>query len=316
MDASGRRPLPWRLAVSLLLGLGLVAWLLAQGQLVAGLSRLADVSPWVLALCVLAQLSSYLCRSARLSVEFGPRAPRRAGEGSAAIEYAPMLRIALLHNASVNLLPMRGGELALPWLLHRAAGVPVARGTATLVWLRVQDAVVLAVLALAGWPGIEPWLRGASMAALAGGIVLMAAITRRLEGDAAQVRTGWRRWAAALLAAMNARPATWAWSAANWVIKLAGIALLLAALLGLDAGTAWRGALAGELAALLPVQGTAGFGSYEAAVAFGLRGPQGLVGAALGAAFAAHCVLLVVAFAAAGAAWVWLPAPRNLTEVS
>jgi hypothetical protein len=67
----------------------------------------------------------------------------------------------------------------------------------------------------------------------------------------------------------------WAWTLANWTVKLAAQAGLLAALLpaGLAIGAA--GALGAELAAILPIQGVAGFGTYEAGAAAALL-PSGI----------------------------------------
>ena len=37
------------------------------------------------------------------------------------------MRVILMHNAAINLLPMRAGELSFPWLASRELGMPVAR---------------------------------------------------------------------------------------------------------------------------------------------------------------------------------------------
>jgi uncharacterized membrane protein YbhN (UPF0104 family) len=62
---------------------------------------------------------------------------------------------------------------------------------------------------------------------------------------------------------------------ANWLCKLTAVALLLELTLGGDATlNSWRamqGALGGELAALLPIQGPAGLGTYEGAVWLALQ---------------------------------------------
>lgn len=295
--------LRWRLAASVAMGLALIVVLAYSGQILRGLRSLTTVPPWVLVASIGAQSVSYLCRAGRLYAEFG-------GKGAdPGLRYGVLLRTTLLHNASVNVVPMRAGELALPWLLQRYGAIPIARGTATLIWLRVQDAAVLALVALLFWPALSSLERalGAVLLALAG--VLTRVVVGRLARfeSVRDAESGWRRWLAALIQAAQARWATWAWSAANWIVKLAGVALLLGSVLDVRAAPAWVGAVGGELAALLPVQGTAGFGSYEAAVALALAPARVPFGTALGAAFAVHCVMLAVALLLGGAAWLWLP---------
>jgi hypothetical protein len=64
--------------------------------------------------------------------------------------------------------------------------------------------------------------------------------------------------------------AGWCLSWGNWVLKITAVAGLLHGLApeaaSLDFAQALAGALGGELAALLPVQGPAGLGTYEAGV--------------------------------------------------
>jgi uncharacterized membrane protein YbhN (UPF0104 family) len=62
----------------------------------------------------------------------------------------------------------------------------------------------------------------------------------------------------------------WFWSAANWLVKILVVSLMLSSLTGLDTLQTVRGALTGELSALLPLTGPAGLGTYEAGVWTGL----------------------------------------------
>ena len=94
--------------------------------------------PLPLLLMVLGGLAvSYLMRAVRLYGEFSDVAHG---------QFAAMVRIALTHNAMVNLVPLRGGEVALPMLLHRQFAVPVQRAIISLLWLRLQDAFVVLVI--------------------------------------------------------------------------------------------------------------------------------------------------------------------------
>ena len=63
----------------------------------------------------------------------------------------------------------------------------------------------------------------------------------------------------------------WGYAVANWVLKLGIVGALLAPLANLPYGSAFAGALGGELAAVLPLQAPAGVGTYEAGVAAGAQ---------------------------------------------
>lgn len=106
------------MAVAWAVGLGLLAWLLSHvplAQLTAALQRPAP-GIWLLTLAGL--LGSYALRAARVQVVFdlassAPPSRRVLGLRMDA------LRVILMHNAAVNLLPMRAGELSFPWLASR-----------------------------------------------------------------------------------------------------------------------------------------------------------------------------------------------------
>ena len=94
------------------------------------------------------------------------------------------------------------------------------------------------------------------------------------------------------------------WHGPRPVVIGAGPCGLLAALIpaALDVGAA--GALGAELAAILPVQGVAGFGTYEAGAAAALL-PSGVaLGTGLQVALALH--LFVIAVSVSGGALAWL----------
>ena len=110
----------------------------------------------------------------------------------------------------------------------------------------------------------------------------------------------------ALLApAASAATARWSWAcaAANWAVKVVALGGLLATLAGVSLVSGLRGALGGELAAVLPLQGPAGLGTYEggvwAAVALHDRSALTQLGIA---ALAVHLFVLVVSLAAAAVA--------------
>ena len=225
--------------------------------------------------------------------------------------WSTALAIALVHSAAINLLPLRAGEAGYPWLLHRRCGVALADAGASLLWLRAQDAAVIALLmGVALGPAAEaPWRAAFALAAacaLAWGLPAGArwALGRWPGGDRAQGPVA-RLLPVLLRAAARARARSWLWSGLNWIVKIGALALLLAPLARVPWLGAARGALFGEAAAALPVQAPAGFGTYEAAVWLGLQVPAGAgpeATTALGAALIAH--LFVLLTSAAGAALV------------
>ena len=262
--------------------LAFLFWLLKKQQWAELATMLERLSCSAVGLALAGFLLSYLLRAARVYDEFRHEAAGRFGA---------CLRLVLLHNAAVNIVPFRGGEAAFPVLLGRLFGTPLTRALASLFWFRLQDALVVAVVAVATWPGLPPVLRIVGVAAL---IVFAWALPRWARrpnrtspgGRFARLRDAF---------AESARHARfgWLWTIANWSVKLAAQAWLLAALLGAGMGTAVTGALGAELAAILPVQGVAGFGTYEAGAAMALL-PNGVeLAEGLRAALALHLFVIV-----------------------
>jgi hypothetical protein len=301
----------YRIAATIVLALALavaLAWWPGLGEL---WERSADLGWAGWALGTSGLLLSYALRAGRVHAEWSPRC------GASAMD---CLQITLTHNAAINLMPMRAGELSFPYQLWRRFEVPVADSASSLVWMRVQDMVVLgwlAVLSLAGlvWAhgGTAQWL-ALPMAAVTSVVFAAVALQgarwsetwhRRWLARGAAARAGWRGLVATFLAALaRVRPSTWWWCIGNWVAKLATLGGLIAMLAGLPWLAGVCGAIAGEAAAALPVQAPAGFGTYEAAVALGAAAvstpalPQ-----VLPAALVSHFFVLAVSVLAAALAW-------------
>lgn len=307
------------------LGLTLLAWLLSRtpvAQVQEALTRPA-ASTWLMTL--LALLASYGLRAARLQVVLdldGHHAAPRRWLGLR----TDALRVILMHNAAVNLLPMRAGELSFPWLASRELGLPVARAVACLMWMRVQDLVILVVLGVALWPGPTTAQRAMALVALAALWFAAQALLARWFATHATATAGptpsravriVQKLREALSEKAHHRPAAWGLTLANWSLKLAAGASLLSAISTAPWLTAWAGALGGELAAIVPLQGPAGFGTYEAGVwagmATGLPASSPALAQAIGAALALHvCFLLCAVIAGAVASWLsWLNAART-----
>lgn len=307
----------WKHALVWMVGLGLLTWLLSHVPLTTLRSALAAPSAGIWALTLAGLILSYLMRAARLQVVMGldtaHTGPRLAGLRLDA------LRVILMHNAAVNLLPMRAGELSFPWLASRQLGMPLDRSVASLLWMRLQDLAVLLALGLLCWPGLTPIVRMASLSLLIG--VWMGGVwtLKRLHGVAqaqeATLRHPMARKLIALLGKLHTalidphhhQASAWAFTWANWTIKLAAGALLMSTITHANWLVAWSGALGGELAAVVPLQGPAGFGTYEAGVWAGfavtLPAQAPALLRAVPAALALHLCFLVCAVLAGVLAW-------------
>jgi hypothetical protein len=291
-------------------GLGLMAWLLAHTPLDQVRPSLARPGWGTWAMTLGGLLVSYVLRAARLQIVLNLDGRSRAAHRWLGLR-TDALRVILMHNAAVNLLPMRAGELSFPWLASRELGMPVSRAVACLLWMRVQDMIVLILLGLALWPGLPLWLRVAGLAALLTAWQWGTAMARRwyarhpTESSKAEGLAGlMQKLKHALLEPEHHHPLAWLATLANWSVKLAAGACLLSAISTAPWGTSWAGALGGELAAIVPLQGPAGFGTYEAGVWAGMathlpsQAPE--LAHVVGAALALHvCFLLCAVLAGA-----------------
>jgi uncharacterized membrane protein YbhN (UPF0104 family) len=321
----------WIAAASIAAGVVVLAVLVAFTPWALLAERVATVPwpGWVAA--TLGMSATYALRAGRLRAEWLWKL-RTLDLG-----YRECLQITLLHNAAINLLPMRSGEASYAFLLHKRWGVGLGDATASLLWLRLQDMMVLGVLGIAILvPAPLPWRIGFALAAIAAAATLLPALVRRIHlharwagarahASARRTRKAWHLVAkvAAAFRAARGGAAAWGFAIANWVLKLGIVGVLLASLANLPLAPSFCGALGGELAGVIPLQAPAGVGTYEAGVALGAqvrRAPAGAlarpdqVHAAntdnvaldatsprllFGAALAVHALMLVVALVTA-----------------
>ncbi|MFZ2987991.1 lysylphosphatidylglycerol synthase domain-containing protein, partial [Ideonella sp.] len=224
-------------------------------------AAMAGLPAHVWGLALLGLWGSYALRAERLRREWQTwgRAQR---PGAPMPGWLASVDLFLAHNAALVLLPMRAGEAGYPWLLHRRFGIPVADAVRSLVWLRLQDAAVLGLLGLLLLLPGPGWWRALAFAA---GLLLMML---GLPWLSAQAGARWPRWQslASTLTAHRADRLGWMLCVANWCLKLLVLGGLLMMLAPLTLQQGWGAAVAGELAAALPLQAPAGLGSYEAAI--------------------------------------------------
>ncbi len=157
--------------------------------------------------------------------------------------------------------------------MNRQLGVPLGQAVASLVWIRSQDMLLLLLLAVGFVPWLPAWARVAGIALVLGMVLAAIAVVQRFvarRGAAPAPRRKLVRAALAALQALSDAPrhgvAGWVYGSSSWAVKLAALGFLLSHLGGLDLLDATAGALVGELAAILPIQGPANFGTYEAGV--------------------------------------------------
>ena len=258
----------------------LVFWMLALLLLMALIrhsdwsltfSRLMDVPKTVLVICTLGWLSSFLFRAFRFKGEW---------DAHGKISLWDSLSLTFLHNAAVILVPFRVGELGYPVLVQKLLNVSLQQCIRSLLWLRFQDGIVLLSLAFLLLPFLSTELRIAGLSV----VVTLCLATQKWWLRLLRSRHFLIRQVRAFLH-QRSSPWGWFWSAANWIVKLLVVSLMLSNLTGLDTLQTLRGALAGELSALLPLTGPAGLGTYEAGVWTGLgltwQEMKGLMGSVL-----------------------------------
>lgn len=289
-----------------LIGLALLLLLLGVVQLSIGWGEL--LAPWreiplaAIAPAALMLVLSYLLRAARIYDYCHERVrPHFTG----------VLRLSLLHNLGINLLPMRLGETLFPLLMRRYFGEDLVAGGSKLAGLRLFDLHVVGLAALLLVPhglwlpllilawvaplAVAPWLRRV----LLGWLSTRPGKLYRVAHTAVSQMPA-RGWDIARL---------WLWTFAAWAVKLVALTLVLQLFLDVALPGAWLGVLTAELASILPLQGVAGAGTYEAALSVPLLAAGYGAEAVLRGAVNVHLFLLGGTLLL-GVVALLLPAPR------
>lgn len=269
-----------------------------------------SVEPIPLGFAVVLVMTSYALRALRLQDYF-----RDAMRGRLAMAYKLMLQ----HNLLNNLLPMRSGELSFPILMARYFGIGPGRSVPALIWFRVLDLHTLCLLALLA--ATEQWLDP-----VASVLILLAFATlpwwlyrfstrflRQLSArEGGRLRGLLTRLLSGLPAGAGLFWRSWAWTVANWVVKLAVFAWVLRLFVDVPFAGALLGVAGGEVTSVLPVHGVGGVGTYEAGIIAGLL-PFGVsASSALQGGVNLHLFLLGVSLLG-GALSVMMSRPRNVT---
>ncbi len=299
-DLDKPRPASSRLkqTVRVLLPLALLwlawEWLLQHADPAQLWQQASRLPAWAWLAAGSALLAGHSLRAVRLQREWRHLRP---------VGLALCLRLVLTHNAAVILMPLRSGEAGYLWLVQRHWGVGWRESGMSLLRWRLQDAAVLALLAVLL---MLPWNLAARVLLVLAALTAVAVLQQPLLAWLARRRQAGQP--------SHPRPAVashldgWLASAGNWTLKVLALGALLLALADLPASLALRAALGGELAGVQPLQGPAGLGTYEAGVWLASGAQAAEQARVVAAALAVHAFSLAVALGAAALAQL-IPAP-------
>ncbi len=221
--------------------------------------------------------------------------------------FSALFRVTQVHNLLNIMLPFRTGETSFPLLMRTEFGIPLARGTAALLVMRLLDLHALFAAAGIGFAiassyALLAWLLWSAflllpVAAFAarGPLVRLAAklLPSKLQHFVAEIENGLPANAAAFARA-------WAMTIVNWLVKVLVLAWALRLMGVVPAAASFGGALGGELSSVLPMHAPGGVGTYPAgitagAVAFGASSDAADIAALAGASINAHLLIIVSA---------------------
>lgn len=276
---------PIKVAVSVVLAAGLLAFFLWRAPLAEVAGALARVRPGWVAVAVALALASYALRALRWGAILKP-------VGSAPA--ATLIGCTAAGFATSSVLPGRIGELVRPLLLSRRTGLSAAGALASILTERLTDLATLLVVFAGGvmvasdrlTPETVPLLRQTAWLAAAGLAVAFLLVVVLLHVRVAAVprltRLAPSRWQDRLAGFLNhlldgleavrsgRRLAVLAvWSAAVWgtaILQIEALALGF----GLTLGFAASAVLIGVSVIGLAVPTPAGVGSFHAAIQFAL----------------------------------------------
>ena len=277
--------LAWAIGVTLLIALVVLAHLSVGWETL--LTPWKAIRPEVLGTALCLVLGSYAVRTIRIHAYFHPATSRR---------FLRTFRLVLVHNLFNNLLPMRSGEASFPILMAREFRVPFSRSIPGLVYLRVLDLhfVLFLGIAVLSWErGALGWLLALLLAPIPYGIFRAQEWLRlRLRDREGRISKMGREALLGLPTNSRLFWKSWLWTAVNWTVKLMVFATILRTFTPMPFSHALLGSTTGELSSVLPFNGIAGAGSYEAGVLAGLI-PLGVeLEAALKAAVNLHLFVL------------------------
>lgn len=222
--------------------------------------------------------------------------------------FLALFRVTQVHNLLNIMLPFRAGETSFPLLMRSEFSIPLARGTAALLVMRLLDLHALLTVAAIGLV----FGRGSGVAwalwiaALVSPLLVfllkdrVVALGRRLLP--ARLESIVEELDAGLPGATGAFLRAWAMTILNWAVKVVVLAWVLAIMGVAPLAACFGGALGGELSSVLPMHAPAGVGTYPAAIAagavsFGAGADRAALEQLAGAGVNAHLLIIVSAVA-------------------
>lgn len=281
---------------------GFVQWSLGWGHVFAGMSGIGLA--WLFGALALL-VSTYVLRAWRIADYFPAETSGR---------FLALFRLTQVHNLLNIMLPFRVGETSFPLLMRAEFEVPLARGTAALLVMRVLDMHALFAAAGIGLvlkTGLHPLACLAWIVFLLSPLGLflvkrrvLAVLYGRLKGRPAKLLEEMERGTPADMAAFLR---AWFATVVNWGVKVAVLAGVLTLAGVMPAAAGFGGALGGELSSVLPVHAPGGVGTYPAgivagALAFGSTASGPAFATLASVAVSIHLLILVSAFAGTGIA--------------
>jgi hypothetical protein len=233
--------------------------------------------------------------------------------------FSAMLRLLLQHNAFVVLLPMRTGELAFPLLMRRFFQTPVKESVPALLWLRLIDlhtlVLMLLIVVSAIWRSAPAVAATVAWAAAPLGCMLLARRVRKpglAPGEGTRATRIVNSLADAVPSSAPRIVEDWSLTVGNWVLKLLAFGWIVQLFSQQSYQASLIGAAGGELSVVVPINGVAGFGTYEAGVSVAMQSVGVTLSNALAGAVNLHFVSLGTAiFLALAAQFIRLPAERR-----
>ncbi len=279
----------WLAVAGWLCALVLGAWLYGQVKGADWTTLLAPV-PWEWwPVATAAWLAGYGVRASRLQQEWAHRAW---------VPWWRCLVLVLRHNAAVLLLPLRLGEAGYLVGVTREWGVNAREAAWSLLRLRLQDGVVLGLLALI-------WLVPGGLW-VACSVVLTLLLLRRQALRAVRAPSNAGSRLGASVVQLLTSPG-WLHAVLNWTLRVAVIAGWLLLLAPSTLSLAIGAAVGAELGSLWPLQGPAGLGPFELGAWSAAQWLGGVPPGWLAAALTAHLFCVAVALAAATVTLVLRP---------
>jgi len=208
---------------------------------------------------------------------------------------------------------MRSGEISFPILMQSHLQVPLNQSLPALLWFRLLDLQVLAVIGLIAlsslWLEVN-WVLIAGIIASLLPFLVYFLNQYGLKPRLSEQHPSWlRKLAQGMPTSLGQVFWSWFWTLLNWGLKILVLIWVFSWLYQAEFGHLAMGVIGGELSSVLPIHGVGGFGSYEAGIMLGLSGINYNTEKLLIAAINLHLILLISSILAAALMLLVQPKP-------